>query len=374
MILIVDDIPENIFSLKKILELHNFVVDTALSGEEALKKVLKNSYFLIILDVQMPGMDGFEVAETISGYSKTKDIPIIFLSAVNTDKKFITKGYEYGGIDYVTKPFDADILLLKVKTFYKLYEQKKELKLTQEILREEIETRKAAENKKNEFISIASHELKTPLTSIKGYVQLLERFLNKQGEPIINNYLDRTNLQLGKLQSLVNDLLDLSKIDNGQIEFNKQPFEFSNMVLNVIETIQQTHDCNISLQNNFETKVFGDEMRLEQVLINFLTNAVKYSPDCQQIDVIVSEGPNETVITKVKDYGIGISKETQEHLFDKFYRVEKTSTKFQGLGIGLFISSEIIKRHHGSYGVKSEVNKGSEFFFSIPVNGSEKEI
>ncbi len=374
MILIVDDIPENIFSLKKILELHNFVVDTALSGEEALKKVLKNSYFLIILDVQMPGMDGFEVAETISGYSKTKDIPIIFLSAVNTNKKFITKGYEYGGIDYVTKPFDADILILKVKTFYKLYEQKKELKLTHETLREEIEIRKAAENKKNEFISIASHELKTPLTSIKGYVQLLERFLNKQGEPIVNNYLARTSLQLGKLQSLVSDLLDLSKIDNGHIEINKQPFEFSNMILNVIETIQQTHDCNISLQNNFDTKVFGDEMRLEQVLINFLTNAVKYSPDCQQIDVIVSEGPDQTVITKVKDYGIGISKETQEHLFDKFYRVEKTSTKFQGLGIGLFISSEIIKRHQGSYGVKSEINKGSEFFFSIPVNSSEKEI
>jgi len=99
MILIVDDNPENIYSLKKVLELNNFDVDTAFSGEEALKKILKNSYVLIILDVQMPGMDGFEVAETISGYSKTKDIPIIFLSAVNTDKRFITKGYASGGID-----------------------------------------------------------------------------------------------------------------------------------------------------------------------------------------------------------------------------------------------------------------------------------
>ena len=147
MILIVDDKPENIFSLKSILEVNNFKVDTALSGEEALKKILKNFYALIILDVQMPGMDGFEVAETISGFKKAKDIPIIFLSAVSTHKKFITKGYASGGIDYVTKPVDADILLLKVKTFYRLYEQKSELNQMQKALRAEIEVRKKAEEK-----------------------------------------------------------------------------------------------------------------------------------------------------------------------------------------------------------------------------------
>lgn len=147
MILIVDDKPENIFSLKSILEVNNFKVDTALSGEEALKKILKNFYALIILDVQMPGMDGFEVAETISGFKKAKDIPIIFLSAASTHKTFITKGYASGGIDYVTKPVDADILLLKVKTFYRLYEQKSELNQMQKALRAEIEVRKKAEEK-----------------------------------------------------------------------------------------------------------------------------------------------------------------------------------------------------------------------------------
>src|ERR1044072_9616747 len=116
MILIVDDKAENIFSLRRTLELHHFEVDSATSGEDALKKVLNQSYSLIILDVQMPGMDGFEVAEILSGYSKAKDIPIIFLSAINTDKKFITKGYTSGGVDYVTKPVDPDIFMLKVKT------------------------------------------------------------------------------------------------------------------------------------------------------------------------------------------------------------------------------------------------------------------
>src|SRR5690606_6834330 len=162
MILIVDDKPENLFSLKKILELNKFDVDTALSGEEALKKILKNTYSLIILDVQMPGIDGFEVAETISGYSKTKDVPIIFLSAVNTEKKFITRGYASGALDYVTKPVDPDILLLKVKTFHRLHEQKEELTRIQLMLREEIEFRKKAQAELRERIQ----ELRSILESI----------------------------------------------------------------------------------------------------------------------------------------------------------------------------------------------------------------
>ncbi len=162
MILIVDDKPENIFALKSLLSIHNFEVDTASSGEEALKKILKNSYALIILDVQMPEMDGFEVAEAISGYSKSKDIPIIFLSAVNTHKKFITKGYTSGGIDYVTKPFDPDILLLKVKTFYRLSEQTRQLNAMERSLREEIEQKNKAEQLLQENVE----ELKSILESI----------------------------------------------------------------------------------------------------------------------------------------------------------------------------------------------------------------
>jgi CheY-like chemotaxis protein len=152
MILIVDDKSENIYSLKKLLESRNFKVDTAFSGEEALKKILKNQYALIILDVQMPDMDGFEVAEAITGYSKSKDVPIIFLSAYNhKDKKYIIKGYESGAIDFVLKPIDTDILLLKVKMLHCLYSQTRELNTVQ------------GELKKDEFLSIASHEIKTVL-------------------------------------------------------------------------------------------------------------------------------------------------------------------------------------------------------------------
>src|SRR6476469_2598681 len=128
MILIVDDTYENLYSLKTLLQLNLYEVDTATSGEEALKKLLKNEYVLVILDVQMPGMDGFEVAEAISGLNKTKDIHIIFLSAVNTHKRFITKGFESGAVEYLTKPVDPDILVLKVQNFYRLYEKTKALK------------------------------------------------------------------------------------------------------------------------------------------------------------------------------------------------------------------------------------------------------
>ena len=379
MILIVDDKPENIFSLKTILELNSFPTDAALSGEEALKKILRNSYALIILDVQMPGMDGFEVAEAISGYSKAKDIPIIFLSAVSTDKKFIAKGYSSGGIDYVTKPIDPDVLLLKVKTFIRLYEQNRELNNIHANLRSEIEFRKKVEielkeavKMKDEFISIASHELKTPLTTIKAYVQLLDRSIDQ--EDPTKMYVERTLVQVRKLDLLIVDLLDLSKIESGKLKFNKKNFHFGNMVANATEMIRQTYpDYHILRKGEANIQLFGDETRIEQVIVNYLTNAVKYSPDHKEILIEVSVRPDNNVVVVVKDCGIGIKKELQANVFSKFYRVEETSSRFQGLGIGLYICAEIIRRHDGDYGVESEPGKGSAFYFSIPIIQSPSE-
>lgn len=487
MILIVDDKPENIFSLKKILEINKFEVDTALSGEEALKKILKTNYALIILDVQMPGMDGFEVAETISGYSKSKDIPIIFLSAVNTEKQFIKKGYASGAMDYVTKPVDPDILLLKVKTFHRLYEQNRELNEIQNALRAEIEFRKQAqselreriqelrsilesipqiaftaksdgtiefvnqhwfeysdnedifpqnhpenvsiqkcwdeavasgnplelevqlkkldenkyryhllraspikegdqlvkwvgtftdieeqkqgEKRKDEFLSIASHELKTPLTSIKAYMQLLERALKTSDNSHDSaKYLDRTRFQLDRLHNLIADLLDISKIESGKLLFNKKAFEFDNLLENSLDIIRQTNpEFNILKMNTQPATIYGDEMRIEQVLINYLTNAIKYSPDSKQIEISSQVVANDLILS-VKDYGVGIPEQKQKDIFKKFYRVEENSHRFQGLGIGLFICSEIIRRHGGTVGVNSEPGKGSEFYFKLPVS------
>jgi len=367
MILIVDDTPENLISLKKVLERHNFEVDTASSGEEALKKVLKNAYVLIILDVQMPGMDGFEVAEAISGYSKAKETAIIFLSAANTELNFITKGYSSGGLDYITKPVDMNILLLKVKTFYRIYEQSRKLIEIQEALLEEIEFRKRAERKKDEFISIASHELKTPLTSVKGYVQLLERSIDKGDVPTVKKHLQKAQLQLDKLNDLIADLLDISKIESGKLKFNKKSFNINLLLDSIIEIIHQSNPEFTIVKTGFiGPEVFADEMRIEQVIVNFLTNAIKYSPGTTEVHISAALNDDRVVIA-VRDFGIGIHPDQQKNVFDKFFRVEETAIHFQGLGIGLYISSEIIRRHGGSVGVNSTFGEGSEFYFDIPL-------
>ncbi len=368
MILIVDDTPENLISLKKVLETHNFEVDTASSGEEALKKVLINEYVLIILDVQMPGMDGFEVAEALSGFSKTKDTAIIFLSAANTENRFITKGYSSGGLDYITKPVDINIILLKVKTFYRIYEQNRKLNEMQQKLLAEIETRKKAENKKDEFISIASHELKTPLTSVKGYIQLLERSIDKGDPQVLKTHIKKAHQQLNKLNDLITDLLDISKMESGKMMFLKQHFDVEKFFTNAIDILQHNAP-NYRLNTDITAtgNVYGDEMRIEQVLINFITNAIKYSPGQNQVDIKAYIDNNQLYVT-VKDYGIGISEEQLDKVFEKFYRVDDTALHFQGLGIGLYISSEIIHRHNGEIGVRSSEGNGSEFYFIIPVN------
>ncbi|CAN5210127.1 response regulator [soil metagenome] len=367
MILIVDDKPENIFALKQLLDVNGFEVDTAASGEDALKKVLKHNYEVIILDVQMPGMDGFEVAEAISGYSKAKDTPIIFLSAVNTDKRFITKGYASGCFDYITKPVDYDILLLKIKTFQKLHNQTRQLIEAKENLIKEIEIRKEAEMKKDEFISIASHELKTPLTSIKAYLQLLQITLPQMDKKTIAEYLNTCSLQIEKLNDLIFELLDISQIENGKIRFNKKPVNFSKILNDSIAIIKQTNpDFNIDVNGDPDIQLQVDEMRIEQVLINYLSNAIKYSPDSNDVRIKI-EVRNQQLIVGVKDFGIGIDPQKQRFIFEKFYRAEDKSTRFQGLGIGLYICSEILVRHNGTYGFKSTPGKGSEFYFKLPL-------
>ena len=368
MILIVDDAPENIISLKKVLEVNGFEVDTASSGEEALKKILKNSYVLIILDVQMPEMDGFEVAEAISGYSKAKETAIIFLSAAIANVNLITRGYSSGGLDYISKPVDMNILLLKVKTFYRIYEQSRALNEMQTKLLEEIEFRKEAERKKDEFISIASHELKTPMTSIKGYIQLLERSLDKEDLETTRVRLHKVQNQVEKLNLLVADLLDISKIESGKLKFNKKYFSFDKILDHIVEIMEQANpQVKFIKKGQITTEIFGDEMRIEQVIINFITNAIKYAPDSDEVH-FTSELRGDEIYFSVKDFGIGMAKEHQQQIFDKFYRVEETSERFQGLGIGLYICQEIIERHEGKIGVNSEPDEGSEFYFTIPLH------
>lgn len=224
---------------------------------------------------------------------------------------------------------------------------------------------KELERKKDEFIGAASHELKTPLTSIQAYVELLERTIKQGDIETANAYIKKTRNTINRMNTLIMDMLDLSKIHEGKLACTFKVFNPMKLINNSVESIKHIVSHEIILKGKITQSILGDEHRLDQVLTNLLTNSVKYSPESGKVMVVLEEDNNE-IIVEVKDLGIGIPKEKQKHIFDRFYRAED-QIKYQGLGIGLFIASEIIKQHKGKLWVESEPNKGSSFFFSIPV-------
>lgn len=238
----------------------------------------------------------------------------------------------------------------------------------------DITERKRLEQRKDEFIGIASHELKTPLTSIKGYVQILERIIMQMTDERLKTYVSKTNTYIDRLNSLISDLLDVSKIQAGKLQLDYSTFNFDELINASVEAIQPTSfNHNIIVTGSSNTQVTGDKHRLEQVITNLLTNAVKYSPNADKIEVTVSKKGKELTVA-VKDYGIGIPKKEIDKLFQRFYRVQTAAKSFSGLGIGLYISSEIIQRHRGKLWVESEEGKGSTFYFSLPLAKGKKSV
>jgi len=229
----------------------------------------------------------------------------------------------------------------------------------------DIDEQKKLGEKKDEFIGIASHELKTPLTSIKAYMQLLERSIPENNSA--RNYVLKANTHVDKLNTLISELLDVSKIQAGKLQFSMSHFDFVKLVNESVESVQHSSNTHKIVKeiNVSNPIVYGDKLRLEQVFINFLTNAIKYSPDANKVIVKAYEKKTNIEVA-VTDFGIGIPKDKQDKLFDRFYRVEDNTHKFSGLGIGLYIASEIVKRHQGKVWVKSEEGKGSTFYFCLP--------
>ncbi|RYD80410.1 MAG: PAS domain S-box protein [Sphingobacteriales bacterium] len=224
------------------------------------------------------------------------------------------------------------------------------------------------QQQKDEFLGIASHELKTPVTSIKAYAQVLERLIRNEGDEKKANMVQKMDLQLNRLTGLIGDLLDVTKIQSGKMTFNPVKFDFDLLVAEIAEEMQHTtaqHHIKLDLKS--ASIVFADKERIGQVITNFLSNAIKYSTDSEEIDVKTFL-QNDEVILSVQDYGIGISKELHGLIFDQFYRVGgNLQHTYPGLGLGLYISSEIIKNEGGRIWVDSEEGKGSTFYFSLKV-------
>jgi signal transduction histidine kinase len=406
MILIVDDIRANIVALKKILELHNLDVDTAESGDEALKKVLKKEYCLIIMDVQMPGMDGFEVAEILAGSNRTKDIPVIFLSAVNKQKKFIFKGYEAGAVDYLTKPIDSDLLILKVKTFLKIYHQKNELKEIRDLLSKEIEVRKQAQDNlevkvaertkelvsKNDelelrnhelkqFSWVVSHDLKEPLRKIQMFIKIInERYLIKNETSA--NYVARTIRSAERMEALITDLLEYSRLSSN---VNPEPTDLNDVLQEIVadfDFLVDQKNANIVIDPLPTLTAIPSQLR--QVFQNLIGNSLKFSKNdvspvieitSQRIENKEFDSPTSAagnyVRIIVKDNGIGFNEMYLDRIFMIFQSLHDRQT-YQGTGIGLAITKKIIEKHNGLITAKSIEGEGATFIIILPIESELK--
>ncbi len=232
----------------------------------------------------------------------------------------------------------------------------------------DITEQKRLQQQKDDFIGIASHELKTPVTSIKAYTQVLERMLLKKGEEREAAMIGKMDAQINRLTALIGDLLDVTKINSGKLQFNDRAFDFNDLAKECVEELQRTTDQH-TLIENFEPNgvVFADRERVGQVITNFITNAIKYSPNADRIIVHTQLSENEVILC-VEDFGIGIAEDKLNKVFDQFYRVSgDMQHTFPGLGLGLYISAQIMKREHGRIWVNSEEGKGSTFCFALPV-------
>ncbi len=232
----------------------------------------------------------------------------------------------------------------------------------------DISERKELDKRKDEFISIASHELKTPVTSLKGFLSLLQRRLTILGDEKDLHYLARMDRQVNKLTKLINDLLDLSKMQTGQLPYREERFALDALVQEIVENVQETTQTHhLQLEGQTRAEVLGDQDRIGQVLINLLNNAIKYSPQANRVLIRVAKDQNR-VHMSVQDFGIGIAREHQDKILERFYQITDPAGKtYPGLGIGLYISCEIVRRHSGRLWVESEKGKGATFHVTLPL-------
>lgn len=385
-LLIVDDLPENLLALEALIKREDREVYKALSADEALSLLLEHEFAMAILDVQMPGMNGFELAEMMRGTDRTKSIPIVFVSAAGRELNYAFKGYESGAVDFLHKPLDIHAVKSKVNVFVDLYRQRKAMKLQVEALeqsRREQEQLLAklqvtqnelehAVRMRDDFMSIVSHEVRTPLNGLILETQLRKLHLAKDNASAftmdkLRSMVDRDERQIQSLIRLIEDMLDVSRIRTGKLSIRTSAFDLAELVSNLLESFSaQIAAAESSVTFTAEEPVIGvwDEFRIEQVIANLLTNALRYGARKPiEVRVYVMEGQARV---EVRDQGIGISKENQRRIFQQFERVAANHA-VHGLGLGLFISDQIVSAHGGEIVVESEEGEGSMFRVCLPV-------
>ena len=356
-VLLVDDRPENLLALEGVLKPLGARLVKARSGEDALLHLLRETFAVILLDVQMPRLDGLQTAELIKQREQTRHIPIIFITALSRETAYIFKGYEQGAVDYLLKPIDPEILRAKVRVFCDLF-----------VRGEMIRMRSVESDAKDVFLADVIHELKTPLAAAKAQAQLaLHQLGDHRTDATTARSLRLISQQIDRLNRLVGDLLEASRLEAGSVELQTSQFDLSALLEEMRNRMQPLGDRHpIRINAPEKLPLIADKDRLEQVLANLLSNAIRYSPEGGPIEVD-AETTGDGVHIRVRDRGLGIPREHQQLVFERFGRAHGTS--FGGLGLGLAISKGIVERHGGRIWVEStgRPGEGSVFHVQLPL-------
>ena len=387
-ILVVNDDANSLFALTSLLaqwaEQESYEVLAARSGQEALRQVLMHDFAVILLDVNMPGMDGFETAEAIHQRARSADIPIIFITAFLADELDRLKAYQRGAVDFLFTPVIPQILYAKIAVFVALAVKNEELKkqarqlsqrtteltATNKRLTREIEDRQVAERQnhaKDEFLAMLGHELRNPLSAISSAASLIGLpGVSTDGVQRAKKIIQRQSQHLGRI---VDDLLDLSRAMSGKILLNRAPLDLSALVAHTLETFRATgRSGDYQLIQDLDAGwIDGDPTRLEQIASNLIDNALKYTPPGGRIEVRTWT-ENDDVVLSVRDTGVGISADLLPHVFDVFVQGSSTLDRAQGgLGIGLSLVRRLTELHGGSIEAESKgPGGGSTFTLRMP--------
>jgi signal transduction histidine kinase len=366
--LLVDDLEENLLSLAALLRRDGLVLLKARSGDGALELMLKYEIALALVDVQMPGLNGFQLAELMRGNERTRRIPIIFLTAGSIDGRRRFLGYEAGAVDYINKPIEPDILRGKADVFFELYRQRQQIAEQRDELQLHAEALREADRQKDDFLATLAHELRNPLAPLRYGLDILHKRPADDRAAMVRDMMDR---QLVHLVRLIDDLLDISRVSRGKIKIDKQRIDIADVVRAAVEASSPLiHSARHVLSTELpDAPVWldADLVRLAQVLNNLLNNAAKYTPDGGRIALSVQE-KEDAVIVRVSDTGVGITPDMKARIFQLFAQGNNQLERARGgLGIGLALVKELVALHNGTIDVESPgLGLGSTFVVRLP--------
>jgi signal transduction histidine kinase len=386
-LLIVDDLPENLLALEALIRAPDRIVHRAQSAEAALALLLEHEFALAIVDVQMPGMNGFELAELMRGTERTRHIPIIFVSAAGRELNYAFQGYESGAVDFLHKPLDPHAVVSKVNVFVDLHQHRKALRhemvslaaahrkqeeLVQQLQQTQHELERAV-RMRDDFMSMVSHELRTPLNTLYLEAQLRQLHLAKGN---LANFapdrlpamIERDQRQIRNMVRLIDDMLDVTRMRRDALSIQTKPVDLAVLAHAVVENLRHQAEAAgvaIALEAPAELHGVWDEFRIEQVLTNLLTNALRYGGG-KPVEMVVQQ-VGDAARVSVRDHGIGIGPDDHERIFEQFERTDDSRKHAAGLGLGLYITRKIVGLHDGQIRVKSTPGQGATFIVDLPL-------